>query len=184
MSRASTIARAFGEDGALNAADVAGLGALATRGTVGSAQIDDLAVTASKIASGAISDMTYRSFGKSLKFSFGNEPPGAQPIYASFTLSEAEAPLGSLVVMSVELFSGNSSGDQYLYMFQRAGGTTGNANLMGYVNGWYYYEGRLGLFYIHDADDRTFQIAHGTIEPSTSGDYRQVYYHGYIKVKQ
>lgn len=184
MSRASSLARVLGADGALAAGDVSGLGALAPLNTVGASQIDDGAITAAKIASGAISETTYRATNKNYKFSFTNEPPSFQPYLTSFTLNEAEAPLGSLVVLSVEVYSGNSAGDQYLYLFQRAGASVGSASIYAHVEGWYYYESKIGLFYINSADDRTFSIAHGTIEPSTTGDYRHVAYQGYIKVKQ
>jgi hypothetical protein len=53
MSRASSLARVLGADGALAAGDVSGLGALAPLNTVGASQIDDGAITAAKIASGA-----------------------------------------------------------------------------------------------------------------------------------
>lgn len=46
MSRASTLARAFGADGVFNVADVAGLGALASLNSVGSAQMDSGAAVA------------------------------------------------------------------------------------------------------------------------------------------
>lgn len=54
MSRASSLARAFGADGTLNTSDVSGLGALAALNTVGTSQIDDSAITSAKIAAGAI----------------------------------------------------------------------------------------------------------------------------------
>jgi hypothetical protein len=50
MSRASSLARAFGADGTLNTSDVSGLGALAALNTVGTSQIDDSAITNGKLA--------------------------------------------------------------------------------------------------------------------------------------
>lgn len=183
MSRAVSLAKVLGADGTLNIADVGGLGALASLNTVGTSQIDNAAVTAGKLATNAVSTITYRSTGKVAKFSFGNASPNAQPLVASFTLSEAEAPLGSLVVMSTEVFSGNSAGDQYLYLDQRTS-ASGNTAMYSHVEGWYYLEARTGLFYINDAADRTFHVVHGTIEFSNNNDTRIVYYHGYIKVTQ
>jgi hypothetical protein len=141
-------------------------------------------VEAGDIAAGAISVNTYTSSISVNKFQFGNAAPDNQPINTSFTLSEAEAPIGSYVVISQWLTSGNSAGRQYCYTFQRSLGNNAAAYLAGFVTDWYFSEAKFGLFYINDSADRTFHISHGTINFSTNSDFRQVRYHGYIKVTQ
>jgi hypothetical protein len=154
-----------------------------TSGQLPTANMQDAAITIPKLAAGAISTNTYTATNTVTKFSYGNAAPNQQPILTSFTLSEAEAPIGSYVVMSVWLTSGNSSGQQYCQLLQRAL-TSGNAFIAAYITGWYYNAANLGLFYIADASDRTFHVSHGTIASSNNNDSRSARYHGYIKVTQ
>jgi hypothetical protein len=141
-------------------------------------------VEAGDIAAGAISVNTYTSSNAVNKFQFGNAAPNNQPITTSFTLSEAEAPIGSYVVISQWLSSGNSAGQQYCYTFQRSLGNNAPTFLAGFITDWYYNNAQMGLFYISDSADRTFHISHGTIASTNNSDFRQVRYHGYIKVTQ
>ncbi len=150
---------------------------------VGTTDISDSAVTAAKFAPNAVSTNTIASTGKVLKFTYGNAPPNQQPINNSFTLTAAEAPIGSWVAMSVEVLSGNSAGQQYCYLYQNAV-STANAWIAGWVYGWYWYDTRIAWFYIGSAADRTFHPIHGTISASNNNDTRSVYYHGYAKVTQ
>jgi len=140
-------------------------------------------ITPSMFAANAISTNTYTSAAGTLKFAYGNAPPDQQPILTSFTLSAAEAPIGSYVVLTLWITSGNSSGQQYCYVDQKSyqGSSPG---MYGYITGWYWNIKQTTLFYISDASDRTFQIAHGTIVASNNNDARYVYYNGYIKVTQ
>ena len=142
------------------------------------AQLKDAAITAAKFGANAVSDSTIGTVTTS-KFTFTNVSPNAQPLSASFTLSEAEAPLGSFVNMRCEILSGGSAGDQYCYLEQQGGtGILWN----GYVTDWYYYSRNHTLYPIIDAGDRTFNVVHGTIAHSSSGDYRRVLYCGYMKI--
>lgn len=147
------------------------------------ANIANGSLTASKFANNAVSTATYRSTGKVTKFVYYNDGAPQQPIGTTITLSEAEAPIGSFVIMSSEVYSGSSAGDQYCYLYQR-GASTSNAVQYSWVEGWYWYTGSPTLFYINDAADRTFYVVHGTITQSTTGDYRLIAYHGYLKVTQ
>jgi hypothetical protein len=141
------------------------------------------AVVAADLAAGAISTNTYTSAAGVQKFFYGNAAPNAQPITTSFTLSEAEAPIGSYVVLTMWITSGNSAGQQYCYLAQKAfaGGVPG---MYGYVTGWYYNFKETTLFYISNASDRTFQVSSGTIAFTNNDDGRYVFYNGYIKVTQ
>lgn len=163
-------------DGAVTTAKIAA-------GAVATVDIADGAVTAAKFAANAISTNTYTSAAGVEKFFYGNAAPNNQPIYTSFTLSAAEAPIGSYVVLTSWMTSGNSAGQQYCYVAQKtlAGGTPGMYN---YIYGWYWNTKQTSLFYISDASDRTFQIAHGTIAYTNNFDGRYVFYNGYIKVTQ
>ena len=153
-------------------------------GAVVSSKIADGTISASDLASGAVLTNTMLSTGKVQKFLYGNAAPNAQPIYASFTLSEAEAPIGSWVALGLEVMSGSSSGQQYCQLYQRDISTGGNAWVSGYVTGWYFYDSRIAWFYINDAADRTFHTVHGTISYTNNNDFRRVYYYGYAKVTQ
>jgi hypothetical protein len=152
-------------------------------GIITNAKILNSTITATKLAEGAISANTYTATNTVTKFQYGNAAPNLQPITTSFTLSEAEAPIGSYVIMSVWLTSGNSQGQQYCQLLQRAL-SSGNAFIAAYITGWYYNASNLSLFYIADASDRTFHVSHGTIASSNNNDFRAVRYHGYIKVTQ
>jgi hypothetical protein len=150
---------------------------------VGTNEISNGAVTAAKFAPNAVSTNTIASAGKVLKFSYGNAAPNQQPINTSFTLSAAEAPIGSWVAMSLEVLSGNSAGQQYCYLYQNSLSTS-NAWITAWVYGWYWYEVKIAWFYIGSAADRTFHVSHGTIASTNNNDGRYVYYHGYAKVTQ
>jgi hypothetical protein len=151
-------------------------------GVVGTNDLSNGAVTAAKITSGAISNTTVRSNSYSVKFSSGNSTPG-QPVNTAFTLSEAEAPIGSYVVMGVRLTSGNSSGDQYCYLFQRDLNSS-RASIQCFVEGWFWETSNMALFYINDASDRTFHVSHGTIVATNANDSREVRYYGHIRITQ
>ena len=138
-------------------------------------------ITSAKFASNAIGTQTAGENIVTQKFYYTNVSPNQQPINTSFTLSATEAPLGSWVILRNEVLSGSASGDQYCYIYQQ-GGTGFNSHC--YVEGWYYYSTQTTLFPIRDAADRTFNISHGTIAHSTSGDYRKVFYMGYWKVTE
>jgi hypothetical protein len=152
-------------------------------GTITATQVADATLTAAKFAANVISTNTYTSAGGVNKFTYGNAAPNAQPLYASFTLSAAEAPIGSYVLLTMWITSGNSAGQQYCYLDQKAT-TSGVPGMYNFVTGWYYNTKQTTLFYISDASDRTFQITHGTIAYSNNNDARNVYYNGYIKVTQ
>ena len=138
-------------------------------------------IDASKFAANAISEKTAGST-TTQKFYYTNGSPNAQPIYNSFTLSEAEAPLNSWVGIRVECLSGSSAGDQYCYVYQQ--GNTGYQTGTYVGNDWYYYSIVTSLFPIVDATDRSFNVTHGTIAYSSTGDYRRVSYMGYWKVTE
>ena len=138
-------------------------------------------ITSAKFASNAIGTQTAGENIVTQKFYYTNVSPNQQPINTSFTLSATEAPLGSWVILRNEVLSGSASGDQYCYIYQQ--GSTG-FNSHCYVEGWYFYSTQTTLFPIRDDADRTFNISHGTIAHSSSGDYRKVFYMGYWKVTE
>lgn len=143
------------------------------------AQLKDAAITAAKFGANAVSDSTIGTV-HTQKFIYTNVSPNQQPINTSFTLTEAEAPLGSFVMLLVETLSGSSAGDQYCYCYQQ--GSTGVKAGTYVGNDWYYYDMTCTLYPIVDAGDRTFNVTHGTISHSSSGDYRRIAYNGYMKV--
>jgi len=158
-------------DGSVSTAKIADL-------NVTTAKIADANITAAKFVSGAISENNFGG-ARVLKFTYGNASPNQQPINNMITLSEAEAPIGSFVLMGIDVLSGSSAGDQYCYLYQEGGSS---ARIFHYVSDWYYYSGSMGLFYIGKAADRTFTTVHGTIAYSNNNDSRSVYYYGYLKV--
>lgn len=140
-------------------------------------------VPAAGLLPGAVSERTIASTGKVTLISFTNSSEYPNTSSATITLTEAQAPIGSYVCLSVEVYSGSSSGDQYMYLHQRA---INGANMwigVG-IDGWYFYDSRVCWFYIASAEDRTFGISHATIVATSSGDTRRVCYHGYHKVTQ
>lgn len=141
-------------------------------------------VPASSLAPGAISSTTILSTGKVEKFKYGNASPNQQPLYANFTLSAAEAPIGSFVLLSLDVGAGNSAGQQYCTVSQRADDNYNFQCMSAHTYGWYWAPQQANLFYISDASDRTFYIRHGTISYTNNNDYRRVCYHGYLKVTQ
>lgn len=145
--------------------------------------LPDGTIVGSDLAAGTVSETTYRSTTSVQKFSFGNAAPNQQPYTTSFTLSAAEAPIGSYVILSLWLSSGNSAGQQYCYVHQR-NSASANPTMGGFITAWYYNHFQTSLFYIADAADRTFAIVHGTISFSNNNDFRAVRYHGFIKVTQ
>lgn len=140
-------------------------------------------ITPSMFAANAISTNTYTSAQGTLKFNYGNAAPNQQPITTSFTLSEAEAPIGSYVVLQQLITSGNSAGVQYCSLQQKAN-ASGIPGLGAYITGWYFTDIRMFMFYISSAADRTFNVTHGTISYTNNNDSRNIYYNGYIKVTQ
>ena len=94
----------------------------------------------------------------------------------SFTLSASEAPIGSWVNLGIYISSGNSGGDQYLYLRQTNGY---GSYLYGYVDSWYYTWAASNWWYIGTSGDRTFSITHGTIADANANDFRRVLYFGY-----
>jgi len=171
LGTGSTIATAKIADDAITSAKLAD-------DSVVAAAIADASINAAAFANNAVSDSTIGTVFTQ-KFVFTNVSPNAQPLSASFTLSEAEAPLGSLVSMRTEVLSGGSAGDQYCYLEQSGGSSF---VWRGYVTDWYFYSGSHNLFPIIDAGDRTFNVVHGTIAHSSSNDLRQVRYCGYLKI--
>ena len=95
----------------------------------------------------------------------------------SFTLTAAQAPLGSRVIMGIWITSGNSGGDQYMYLTQGQGH---GPRLLLHVDDWYYNDGAMSMYKIDNAADRDFNVTHGTIVATNSNDFRRVYYYGYI----
>lgn len=98
--------------------------------------------------------------------------------YYDFTLTEAQAPLGSYVIMACNIYSGSASGDQYAYLYQNTQGESGRIG--NGIDGWYWYSLNQGIFRINTAADRAFRLAHATISASTSSDIRVIQYCGYI----
>jgi hypothetical protein len=95
----------------------------------------------------------------------------------TLTLTAAQAPLGSRVIMGIWISSGNSGGDQYCYLVQ---GQAHGPRLMQHVDSWYYNDGAMSMFKIDNAADRDFNVTHGTIVATNSNDFRKIYYYGYI----
>lgn len=170
-----------------NARNLANL--LGTGSTIATAKLADDAITSAKIADGAVvsaafannavSDSTLGTVSTQ-KFYYTNVSPNNQPITTSFTLSASEAPLNSFVGLLVETLSGSSAGDQYCYVDQAGGTGFRAATYVG--NDWYYYFRTCTLYPIIDSGDRTFNVTHGTIAYSTSGDYRRIAYLGYMTI--
>jgi hypothetical protein len=135
------------------------------------AKIDDSGdFTATNVYAGATGFST-------LMVSFPNTTAYPNVSTYNLTLTAAQAPIGSRVIMSVWIASGSSSGDQYAYLAQNQskGGT-----IRCFVEGWYYNSAGSSIFKIDNANDRVFTFTHATIVASTTSDVRQVYYHGYI----
>ena len=160
-----------------------------TDDAITSAKIADDAVVAAAIADGAVVSAAFADNAVSTstlgttstqKFYYTNVSPNNQPINTSFTLTAAEAPIGSLVALNVRTLSGSSAGDQYCYVYQQGGPDFRTGTYVG--NDWYYYDMNVQLYPIRDAGDRTFNVTHGTIAYSTSGDYRRVLYLGYMLI--
>ena len=103
----------------------------------------------------------------------------AYPVGTTYTLTltEAQAPLGSRVMLSVWVQSGSSSGDHYGYLAQNQGKGGG---VRCFVEGWYWNSAGSSIFKIDNSEDRVFTFSHGTVAASTTSDVRQVYYNGYI----
>lgn len=153
--------------------------ALVLDGTTGivSANIADGTISASDLASGAISEVSVAP--PITLWSYGNALPQGQ-FSTSFSLTEAQAPIGSFVILSVQIASGSNAGDQYCYLTQ----ATREFRLNTFVEGWYWYTNIMGLFYIANSADRDFNISHATIVATTNNDSRRVMYNGYLKVTQ
>lgn len=141
-------------------------------------------VPAAGLLPGAVSERTIASTGKVTLISFPNTsayPNGGPP--TTLTLTEAQAPIGSYVCLSVEVFCGNSSGDQYMYLYQRADSISNMWIGVG-IDGWFFYDSRVCWFYIGSVEDRTFVVHHATVNATNVNDTRRVCYHGYHKVTQ
>ena len=148
-----------------------------TTGTLDISRISNGSIIADKLASGAISEVSIPP--PLTLWTYGNAPPNGQ-FGANFSLTEAQAPIGSFVILSVQIAAGSSAGDQYCYLTQN----TRDFKLYTFVEGWYWYTDIMGLFYIGNSADRDFNISHGTIASSTNSDARRVRYNGYLKVTQ
>ena len=172
LGTGSTIATAKLADDAVTSAKIADDAVVA-------AAIADGAVVSAAFADNAVSTSTLGTVSTE-KFKYTNVSPNNQPISTSFTLSATEAPLGSLVALNVRTLSGSSAGDQYCYVYQQGGPDFRTGTYVG--NDWYYYDMNVQLYPIRDAGDRTFNITHGTIAYSTTGDYRRVMYLGYMLI--
>ncbi len=95
----------------------------------------------------------------------------------NFTLTAAQAPIGSRVIMGVLLSSGNSSGDQYGYLAQDQ---SKGGQVRCYIEGWYWTAAGSSIFKIDNNNDRAFTFTHATITATNVNDTRKVYYYGYI----
>ena len=95
----------------------------------------------------------------------------------TITLTAAQAPLGSRVIMGIWISSGNSGGDQYCYLVHS---TAKGPRLLLHVDDWYYNDGAMSMYKIDSSSDRTFNVTHGTIVATNSNDFRKIYYYGYI----
>jgi len=115
--------------------------------------------------------------GRTSIVSFGNTSSYPNPSSYTFTLTAAQAPIGSRVIMGIRISSGYSSGDQYAYLTQDQ--LKGN-RIMGFIEGWYWNFGGSALYKIDNANDRAFTFNHATITATNSNDYREVFYYGYI----
>jgi hypothetical protein len=109
--------------------------------------------------------------------SFPNTTDYPNPSSYNFSLSAAQAPIGSYVIMEVNIQSGSSAGDQYMYLTQHQ---NPDATIRANVHGWYYYSAVQGLFKIDNAGDRDFFVSHATVAASTTSDSRRIRYLGYI----
>ena len=95
----------------------------------------------------------------------------------TFSLTAAQAPIGSRVIMGVWISSGNSSGDQYAYLVQD---NTKGSREMHFVTDWYFNSAGMSLYKIDASGDRNFTFTHATITATNVNDFRKVYYYGYI----
>ena len=95
----------------------------------------------------------------------------------SFSLTASQAPLGSYVILGTRISSGNSGGDQYLYVTQ---GQAHGPGIYSYVGTWYYNDGAASVYKIDNSADRDFNVTHGTIVATNSNDFRRIYYYGYF----
>lgn len=172
LGTGSTLATAKIADDAITSAKLAD-------DSVVAAAIADASINAAAFANNAVSDSTIGTVATQ-KFYYTNVSPNNQPISTNFTLSASEAPLNSFVMMLVETLSGSSAGDHYCYLYQQGGTGIKAGTYVG--NDWYYYDMTCTLYPIIDSGDRTFNVTHGTIGHSGSGDYRRVAYNGYMKV--
>ena len=171
LGTGSTIATAKLADDAVTSAKIADDAVVA-------AAIADGAVVSAAFADNAVSTSTLGTVSTQ-KFYYTNVSPNQQPISTNFTLTAAEAPIGSIVALNIWTLSGGSSGDQYCYVYQQGGPDFRTAT---YVHDWYYYDMSVQFYPIRDAGDRTFNVTHGTIAYSTTNDYRRVQYLGYMLV--
>ena len=95
----------------------------------------------------------------------------------SFTLTAAQAPLGSRVILGVWITSGNSGGQQYMYLVQ---GQSHGSRELHFVTDWYFNSASSSLYKIDNAADRDFNVTHGSITATNANDFRRIYYYGYI----
>lgn len=134
-------------------------------------------ITANNIIDGSVG-LTMTNSTQTSILTFPNTADYPNVSTASFTLTAAQAPIGSYVLMGVNIYSGNSSGNQYCYLYQ---GNNSLNRLGGFVEDWYYYSMVQGFFAINSAADRSFSVSHATIVATNTGDSRQIVYYGFIK---
>ena len=95
----------------------------------------------------------------------------------TFSLTAAQAPIGSRVIMGIWVSSGNSGGDQYAYLTHN---NSKGPRLYQHVDSWYYNDAAMSMYKIDASGDRNFTFTHATIADSNANDFRKVYYYGYI----
>lgn len=97
----------------------------------------------------------------------------------NFTLTEEQAPIGSYVILQLNIYSGSNAGDQYAYLTQNTRGST-KGSVGGYVTDWYFKSYNQGFYKIESAADRAFTLQHASVVASSTSDSRGVWYCGYI----
>lgn len=136
-------------------------------------------LNSSNLQTGAVNFVTPDSSIATTMFTYANTS-GSINMDATFSLTEAQAPIGSYVIMSAQIDSGSHASDHYLQLYQVQEWTE-RTKLSVYTYYWFYNQYVRGIFPITSASDRNFHVHHGTVTTAaTGGDSRRVHYHGYI----